>query len=188
VWKRKSCCVSQRLWSPSQRPNPDPLSLAPPLLWLQGASHAFPHAPWRSCRESFIVITEVCRCYPLSSGSSAALCSLRELLWNHSCLLSVLSFYSTRLTNNRVGDPIESSQNRMQAFRATIREASRRAPAGVRLVRGYASGKTYEHLLVSSPKPGVGFSTYLRSSFTAPIRSSSARLNNPQSSSTAPRP
>jgi enoyl-CoA hydratase len=49
----------------------------------------------------------------------------------------------------------------MQAFRATVREASRRTPAGLRFARGYSSGKTYEHLLVSSPKPGVGLSMYL---------------------------
>ncbi|KAF2644906.1 ClpP/crotonase [Massarina eburnea CBS 473.64] len=44
----------------------------------------------------------------------------------------------------------------MQAFRSSLR-AAREVRPGFRFVRGYASGKTYEHLLVSSPKPGVGF-------------------------------
>ncbi|CAO2647968.1 Nn.00g088900.m01.CDS01 [Neocucurbitaria sp. VM-36] len=45
----------------------------------------------------------------------------------------------------------------MQAFRSTARVASQFRPTGLpRLVRGYATEKTYEHLLVSVPKPGVG--------------------------------
>jgi enoyl-CoA hydratase len=54
----------------------------------------------------------------------------------------------------------------MHAFRSTARVASQFRPAAFpRFARGYASSKTYEHLLVSTPKPGVGFSelfsTYL---------------------------
>ncbi|KAF1842028.1 ClpP/crotonase [Cucurbitaria berberidis CBS 394.84] len=46
----------------------------------------------------------------------------------------------------------------MQAFRSTARVASQFRPAGLpRLVRGYATEKTYEHLRVSTPKAGVGF-------------------------------
>ncbi|KAF2871905.1 ClpP/crotonase-like domain-containing protein [Massariosphaeria phaeospora] len=46
----------------------------------------------------------------------------------------------------------------MYALRSPTRVASRfHAASFPKLVRGYASGKTYEHLLVSSPKPGVGF-------------------------------
>ncbi|KAL6704338.1 hypothetical protein ACN47E_008294 [Coniothyrium glycines] len=45
----------------------------------------------------------------------------------------------------------------MLAFRSTARVASQFRPTGLpRLVRGYSTEKTYEHLLVSTPKPGVG--------------------------------
>jgi hypothetical protein len=47
----------------------------------------------------------------------------------------------------------------MQAFRSTARVASQFRPAGLpRFVRGYASAPQYEHIMVSTPKPGVGFS------------------------------
>jgi enoyl-CoA hydratase len=46
----------------------------------------------------------------------------------------------------------------MQAFRSTARVASQFRPSGLpRFVRGYASAPQYEHILVSTPKPGVGF-------------------------------
>jgi len=46
----------------------------------------------------------------------------------------------------------------MHAFRSTARVASQFRPATLpRFARGYATAKTYEHLLVSTPKPGVGF-------------------------------
>jgi hypothetical protein len=46
----------------------------------------------------------------------------------------------------------------MHAFRSTARVASQFRPAAFpRFARGYATQKTYEHLLVSTPKPGVGF-------------------------------
>lgn len=49
----------------------------------------------------------------------------------------------------------------MQAFRSSVRVASQFRPTGLpRLVRGYSTEKTYEHLLVSTPKPGVGLSKY----------------------------
>jgi enoyl-CoA hydratase len=49
----------------------------------------------------------------------------------------------------------------MHAFRSTARVASQFRPAAFpRFARGYASSKTYEHLLVSTPKPGVGFSEF----------------------------
>ena len=49
----------------------------------------------------------------------------------------------------------------MQAFRTSARVASQfRAVRGPKLVRGYAEGKSYEHLIVSEPKPKVGMSTY----------------------------
>ena len=46
----------------------------------------------------------------------------------------------------------------MQAFRSTARVASQFRPTG--LPRFYSTQKSYEHLLVSTPKPGVGFSEY----------------------------
>lgn len=46
----------------------------------------------------------------------------------------------------------------MQALRTTTRVASRfRAVRGAQFVRGYADSKTYEHIIVSTPEPGVGF-------------------------------
>ena len=49
----------------------------------------------------------------------------------------------------------------MHAFRSTARVASQFRPATLpRFARGYATAKTYEHLLVSTPKPGVGFSEW----------------------------
>jgi hypothetical protein len=54
-----------------------------------------------------------------------------------------------------------SSQTNMQALRSSTRFASRFQSAGSpKLVRSFAAG-TYEHLLVSTPKPGVGFSKFL---------------------------
>jgi hypothetical protein len=48
---------------------------------------------------------------------------------------------------------------KMQAFRSTARVASHFQPTNLpRLVRGYATERTFEHLLVSVPKPGVGLS------------------------------
>ncbi|ORY02919.1 ClpP/crotonase-like domain-containing protein [Clohesyomyces aquaticus] len=45
----------------------------------------------------------------------------------------------------------------MQSIRASTRVASQfRTASFPKLVRTYAEGKSYEHLLVSSPKPGVG--------------------------------
>jgi enoyl-CoA hydratase len=50
----------------------------------------------------------------------------------------------------------------MQAFRSTARIAPQFQSTGLpRLVRGYATQKTFEHLLVSTPKPGVGLSKFL---------------------------
>jgi enoyl-CoA hydratase len=47
---------------------------------------------------------------------------------------------------------------KMQAFRSTARVASQFRPSGLpRFARGYASAKQYEHIMVSTPKPGVGF-------------------------------
>jgi hypothetical protein len=49
----------------------------------------------------------------------------------------------------------------MQAFRSAARVASHFQPTGLpRLVRGYATERTFEHLLVSVPKPGVGLSKW----------------------------
>jgi enoyl-CoA hydratase len=49
----------------------------------------------------------------------------------------------------------------MQALRSTTRFASRfQSASSPKLVRSFAAG-TYEHLLVSTPKPGVGFSKFL---------------------------
>jgi enoyl-CoA hydratase len=56
--------------------------------------------------------------------------------------------------------------HKMQAFRSTARVASQFRASGLpRFVRGYASAKQYEHVLVSSPKPGVGFSKYFNPIF-----------------------
>jgi len=52
----------------------------------------------------------------------------------------------------------------MQAFRSSVRVASRFQPVGLpRLVRGYSDAieSQYKLLLVSKPKPGVGFSMFL---------------------------
>ncbi|KAJ4346082.1 hypothetical protein N0V95_005698 [Ascochyta clinopodiicola] len=46
----------------------------------------------------------------------------------------------------------------MQAFRSTATIASQFKSTGLpRLARAYSTQKSYEHLLVSTPKPGVGF-------------------------------
>ncbi|OAG08161.1 ClpP/crotonase [Paraphaeosphaeria sporulosa] len=45
----------------------------------------------------------------------------------------------------------------MQALRSSIRAATRAPACGFQFARNYSAGKTYEHILVSSPKPGVGF-------------------------------
>jgi hypothetical protein len=57
----------------------------------------------------------------------------------------------------------------MQSLRTSTRVASQfRAARMPRLARTYASATTYEHILVSTPKPGVGFSTFTQRSSSTP--------------------
>jgi hypothetical protein len=55
--------------------------------------------------------------------------------------------------------PYRMITHTMNAFRSSARVALQVRSSGLpRFVRGYASAPQYEHLLVSTPKPGVGFS------------------------------
>lgn len=62
------------------------------------------------------------------------------------------------------------SYSKMQAFRHSPRAVSQfrsASAAGLRFTRGYAEEKKYEHILVSTPKPGVGFSKSYHASLQA---------------------
>ncbi len=56
---------------------------------------------------------------------------------------------------------IDSDIHKMQAFRSTTRVVPQlRATGFPRIARRFVSDGTFEHLLVSTPKTGVGFSEY----------------------------
>lgn len=64
--------------------------------------------------------------------------------------------------------PPPSSQ-RMLALGSSIRAATRAPACGFRFARHYSSETQYQHLLVSSPKPGVGFSQSPRTILVEPV-------------------